>query len=553
MHRSFGNSSFESYCRDMERTRTLTFWSKKNDLPPDGVSEHGWKTVYMKCPDCGNEWTEELQVLMNVNFSEDWCPVCAKKKRNAEPKKKGHRKKAPRAIRPRVVPPEISNCVAVIDVETTWHDEVMSIGAVIVDTRDKYRILDVAYWLVSPFCYQPAMFSGAIELSMVKESSFFYQKGNCILDSVTETEDTFENCIAGLKALLDRYYVSSCFAYNGHFDKRHLLDLDGVVWFDLVVPFTSYDLNPYLSSEKIPGENLGFGKAGVRLVKEYSFFDIMRHIPGCKRYRETHNGCVDAFEEAMAMQMMKLPRDEYRIGWLRDTKVEKERRAEAEARRSVLQIPFSETIAMSYSEYVDYLRAKYGKVKDDYFVIMPEEKWLSWEYDVYRYRYCGDYVLRDGDKYPVSGTNYRSYFAEDGIGDIYDDKTYWYSPEGKFFICWGRKGEYSRTPEGLLCHHVDEDKASVLSNPYFAKDYPFSYQRRERLVYCDYVEHLLLHYKIKGEDCSGFDVIAEEIRQFLHGNIPYDWQIMCVRRMLQRLNDLRTLRSEGILDLDEEI
>ncbi len=552
-YRSFGNRSFEEYCRDMNRTKTLSFWDKKNDLPPDGVSKYGWKTVFMKCPECGNEWTEELQVLMNVSFSEDWCPICAKK-HTIEQKKNVRCKKVPRAVRPRVVPPEISNCVAVIDVETTWRNEVMSIGAVIVDTQDKYRILEVAYWLVSPFCYQPAMFSGAIDLSLAKGRSFFYQKGVRILDLVTETEDSFENCIEGLQKFLDRYDVSSCFAYNGHFDKRHLLDLDGVSWFDLVVPFTSLDLNPFLSSQVFPDYCLGGGKAGLRLVRDFSFSDIMRHIPGCKRnYHETHNGCIDAFDEAMAMQLINLPRDEYRVGWIRDTKFEKERRIEAEERRSVLKIPFSETIAMSYEDYVDYLLKKHGKARDDYFVIMPKEKWLSSHFDEWRYRYCGDYVLRDGEKYPVSGTKYKSFFAEDGVGDIFDDKTYWYSPEDKFFICWGRNGNYSRTPEGLLCHHIDEDKASVLSNPRFAKDYPFSYQKRERLVYCDYVEHLLLHHKIKGDECSGFDVIAEEIRQFLHGNIPYDWQVMCVQRMLRRLDDIRLLRSEGILNLDEGI
>lgn len=553
MYHSFGKRSFENFCQQEERTKTLSFWDKKkNALPPDGVSEYCWKTIFMKCPDCGHEWTEELQVLMNLNFSEEWCPVCAKKKKRIpEPKKRGRRKKTPRAIRPRVIPPEISNCVAVIDVETTWRDEVMSIGAVIVDTQDKYRILEIAYWLVTPFCYQPAMFSRAIDLSMVKERSFFYKKGNRVLDSVTEKEDSFEKCIAGLQALLDCHDVSSCFAYNGHFDKRHLLDIDGVAWFDLVVPFTSYDLNPYISSQKIPPENLGVGKAGLRLVKEYSFFNIMRYIPGCKRYYETHNGCVDAFEEAMAMQMMKLPRDEYRISWIRDTKIEKERRAEAEERRKASSVAFPKTLLMSYDEYVAYLVSKYGKVRDDYFVIMSEEKWLSWGYDACRYRYCGDYVLRDEEKYPISGTKYNSYLANDGIGDVFDDKTFWYSPKGKFFICWGRKGDYSRTSEGLLCHHIDEDKVSVLSDPHFAKDYPFSYQKKDRLVYCDYIEHLLLHYKLKGEECSGFDLIQAEIKQFMKGNIRYEWQLPCVKRMLERADDIQTLLSEGILNLDD--
>ena len=53
-----------------------------------------------------------------------------------------------------------------------------------------------------------------------------------------------------------------------------------------------------------------------------------------------------------------------------------------------------------------------------------------------------------------------------------------------------------RTKEGLLCHHIDEDKAINLCNPTYARDYPFEYQKSDRLVYCNYLEHLLLHIKI---------------------------------------------------------
>lgn len=54
----------------------------------------------------------------------------------------------------------------------------------------------------------------------------------------------------------------------------------------------------------------------------------------------------------------------------------------------------------------------------------------------------------------------------------------------------------SRTKEGLFCHHIDEDKAIMLSDPSHAKNNPFSYQKADRLVYCNYLEHMLLHLKI---------------------------------------------------------
>lgn len=57
----------------------------------------------------------------------------------------------------------------------------------------------------------------------------------------------------------------------------------------------------------------------------------------------------------------------------------------------------------------------------------------------------------------------------------------------------------SRTSEGLYCHHIDEDKAIMLSNDKFAAANPFEYQKANRLVYCNLLEHLLLHVKIAEE------------------------------------------------------
>lgn len=54
----------------------------------------------------------------------------------------------------------------------------------------------------------------------------------------------------------------------------------------------------------------------------------------------------------------------------------------------------------------------------------------------------------------------------------------------------------SRMAEGLYCHHIDEDKAIKLSSIGNAKTNPFEYQRADRLVYCNVLEHLLLHLKI---------------------------------------------------------
>lgn len=58
------------------------------------------------------------------------------------------------------------------------------------------------------------------------------------------------------------------------------------------------------------------------------------------------------------------------------------------------------------------------------------------------------------------------------------------------------KTRISRTGEGLFVHHIKEDTAIQLSVVAFAKKNPYEYQLPENLVYCDYLEHLLLHAKI---------------------------------------------------------
>lgn len=62
--------------------------------------------------------------------------------------------------------------------------------------------------------------------------------------------------------------------------------------------------------------------------------------------------------------------------------------------------------------------------------------------------------------------------------------------------CRKRSKRIARGNEGLFCHHMDEDKGGNLSNPLSAKLQPFDWQRKERLVYCNILEHLILHMKI---------------------------------------------------------
>lgn len=74
--------------------------------------------------------------------------------------------------------------------------------------------------------------------------------------------------------------------------------------------------------------------------------------------------------------------------------------------------------------------------------------------------------------------------------------------------CKSKNKKVTRITEGLYCHHIDEDKAIMLSNDKFAINNPYEYQKADRLVYCNILEHLILHIKIVEEPK---DVEANEL------------------------------------------
>jgi hypothetical protein len=86
------------------------------------------------------------------------------------------------------------------------------------------------------------------------------------------------------------------------------------------------------------------------------------------------------------------------------------------------------------------------------------------------------------------------------------------------------QNKIQRSSEGLFIHHIREDKGVMLSNPKYAMLQPFEYQMPENLVYCDYLEHLLLHILICEKEPFGFyneknkiyiDVENSEIKKYI--------------------------------------
>ena len=69
--------------------------------------------------------------------------------------------------------------------------------------------------------------------------------------------------------------------------------------------------------------------------------------------------------------------------------------------------------------------------------------------------------------------------------------SYFCTPEMK-----SQNTKITRGKESLIVHHIYEKISIMLCNPSFAIDFPWEYQLGENLVYCNIIEHCLLHMKI---------------------------------------------------------
>lgn len=89
----------------------------------------------------------------------------------------------------------------------------------------------------------------------------------------------------------------------------------------------------------------------------------------------------------------------------------------------------------------------------------------------------------------IKNLNYKEYC-------VYLQNKYGLAPGNYLTSNWNKNKRCTRTNEGLLIHHVYEDHGIMLSNPVFAKLNPYEWQKKENLVCCNYLEHLLLHILI---------------------------------------------------------
>lgn len=110
---------------------------------------------------------------------------------------------------------------------------------------------------------------------------------------------------------------------------------------------------------------------------------------------------------------------------------------------------------------------------------------------------------------------------------------------------WTKNPKVTRTKDGLYVHHKYEDHAIMLGNPMFAQNNPYEWQKKENLVYCNLLEHLLLHQLIceypaenknDNEDVGiggVINYIVPELNDVYSGWVPKQaWQQNCHRAII---------------------
>lgn len=180
---------------------------------------------------------------------------------------------------------------AVIDTETNWNDEVMSIGVVVADSDTKMKI-DSVYYIIDPEYKAGGMYSNELR---------FDEKGVRVADR--------KQTLQQIRQWLDTYHVRKLFAYNASFDKRHLPEYCGYGWYDIM------RLAAYRQYNSAIPDCADCYKTG-RMKQGYGVENILKMLSGNHGYSETHNAVLDAEDELRIMQLLGHGIREYDIAFV---------------------------------------------------------------------------------------------------------------------------------------------------------------------------------------------------------------------------------------------
>ena len=169
---------------------------------------------------------------------------------------------------------------AVIDTETNWRDQVMSIGTVVADART-FEILESKYHVLTPEVAIGGMYEHAVYLE---------EAGAPIVC-------TRRQAMAELLLWFRETGVRDLFAYNAAFDRNHIPEFSRMRWHDIMRIAAYRQHNRAIPSS---AECCSTG----RLKRGYGVESMLQLLSGNRTYRETHNALFDALDELEIMRLL---------------------------------------------------------------------------------------------------------------------------------------------------------------------------------------------------------------------------------------------------------
>lgn len=178
--------------------------------------------------------------------------------------------------------------IAVLDTETTWSNQLMSVGAVIAD-GETLKPLGRRYYVLPSARLEGGMYAAALYVGGIRPN----------------LECSRAAAMDELRKFLLGHGVEKIFAYNARFDHGLLHELRSFRWFDIMALAAYRQYN-----HAIP--DCADCYATGRLKRGFGVESIYRMLSRDWDYCETHNAVFDAWDELGIMQMLGLGLEEYR-------------------------------------------------------------------------------------------------------------------------------------------------------------------------------------------------------------------------------------------------
>ena len=169
---------------------------------------------------------------------------------------------------------------AVIDTETNWRNQVMSIGTEAVDVHG-FAGAGSKYQVLTPEVTGGGMYQDAVWMEEAGEPMVCTRR-----QAMTELLTWFREL-----------GIRDVFAYNANFDRNHLPELAGLRWHDIMAKAAYRQYNRALPAS---AEYCSTG----RLKRGYGVEPMLRLLSRNRTYRESHNAILDAMDELEIMRLL---------------------------------------------------------------------------------------------------------------------------------------------------------------------------------------------------------------------------------------------------------